>query len=132
MASALNEWRGVLWWFWILASLPHTRHTRACYPHTTQAEMKRITNSPLFKEAMEQAQEMTTELQNDPEKMAAFMQDLQVGGWVPYVCVVGWGGVRGIWADGCVLEWEIDGPLTLFRSLCLYTHITRTHSCRRR
>lgn len=39
--------------------------------------MKRITNSPLFKEAMAQAQEITKEIQNDPAKMQAFMEDLQ-------------------------------------------------------
>jgi hypothetical protein len=39
--------------------------------------MKRITNSPVFKEALEQAKEMTAELQNDPAKMQAFMEDLQ-------------------------------------------------------
>ena len=73
-------------------SPPHPAHTRVLHP---QAEMKRITNSPLFKEAMEQAQEMTKELQNDPEKMAAFMQDLQVGGCVGGFPVCMWGGGKG-------------------------------------
>lgn len=39
--------------------------------------MKRITNSPLFKDALAQAQEMTAELQNDPEAMQQFITDLQ-------------------------------------------------------
>lgn len=39
--------------------------------------MRRITNSPVFKEALEQAKEMTAELQADPAKMQAFMEDLQ-------------------------------------------------------
>ena len=39
--------------------------------------MQRITNSPLFQEAMAQAQSMTAELQKDPAKMQAFMEDLQ-------------------------------------------------------
>lgn len=89
--------------------------------------MKRITNSPLFKEAMAQAQEITAELQNDPEKMAAFMQDLQVGGGLGALCVWGVGNGRGI--DGALLvvvhthiHTQKNGRLTFLTCIHTYTH----------
>lgn len=60
-----------------ILSCPPLRSTQNHrHPHH-QAEMRRITNSPLFKDALEQAKEMTAELQADPAKMQHFMQDLQ-------------------------------------------------------
>lgn len=89
--------------------------------------MKRITNSPLFKEAMAQAQEITAELQNDPEKMAAFMQDLQVGGGLGALCVWGVDNGRGI--DGALLvvvhthiHTQKNGRLTFLTCIHTYTH----------
>lgn len=71
---------------WVVAPRTPPVSILSCFPLRSpqnhhhqhhQAEMRRITNSPLFKDALEQAKEMTAELQADPAKMQQFMQDLQ-------------------------------------------------------
>lgn len=42
-----------------------------------QREMRKMTESPEFKQAMEQAQSMLEDLQKDPAKMNEFLKDLE-------------------------------------------------------